>query len=415
MPPRRLAPIIAVLATLLMGCGSGSNTAATDPGAPPSRSALTWVGCANEYSGCSFSGLRDVRYVLNGTATVATFYGGLDDCEPGRFGLSTGGSGAAKCEYASAYKTKVLANANPGMGGLGTSVVVPLGHPGYSDLRVQSTTDLGAASDIGAFRNPCSPTHFAFDDPIVSPGLPGTSHLHMFFGNTLTDAFSTAASLASTGSSSCAGGIANRTAYWVPAMLDASNNVVLPDGQLFYYKSGYLGVKPSDVKVMPPGLRIIAGDKTSTAYQPNANWGCVETYLGHFGTIQEVTTNPKCPAGNHVVMSVDFPQCWDGVNLDAPDHKSHMAYASNGCPPAFPVALPVITFNIDYVIPPGGAKGWHLSSDMYDYAKLGGGLSAHGDWFNAWDPAIKASWITNCVDASKDCHAFLLGDGRTLF
>ena len=21
-----------------------------------------------------------------------------------------------------------------------------------------------------------------------------------------------------------------------------------------------------------------------------------------------------------------FPQCWDGVNLDAPDHKSHMAY-----------------------------------------------------------------------------------------
>jgi hypothetical protein len=31
-----------------------------------------------------------------------------------------------------------------------------------------------------------------------------------------------------------------------------------------------------------------------------------------------------CPAG--VMVNVRFPTCWDGVNLDTPDHMSHMAY-----------------------------------------------------------------------------------------
>jgi hypothetical protein len=60
-------------------------------------------------------------------------------------------------------------------------------------------------------------------------------------------------------------------------------------------------------------------------------------------------------------------------------------------------------------------KGWHLSSDMYDYASKGGGFSAHADWWNGWDPATEKAFIENCDNASKDCHGYLLGDGRTLY
>lgn len=408
----------ALLCAALLSCSSGAAPAPTDPGANP-PSADAWVFCANEYSGCDFagSGLRDVRFGLNGTYTVKEFYGSLPYCKAEEFGLpsSAGGSGAARCEYAGSYKTTVLTNPMPGMSGIGATVTVPLGHRGYAGQRIQSTADRGVPSDIGAFRIPCAPSHFAFDDPIVAPGQPGAAHLHMFFGNTLTDASSTAASIASTGNSTCAGGTANRTAYWVPALLDGNGVPVLPDFQIFYYKTGYGGVAPADVRPMPPGLRMISGDKNATAAQSMAYWGCNEVYIGHFGSIREVLADPRCGPGKHLVMSVEFPQCWDGANLDAPDHKSHLAFASGGCPASHPVPLPVITFNIDFLIPASGTAGWHLSSDNYDYARLGGGFSVHGDWFNGWDPQVENTWITNCENRSIDCHAYLLGDGRTLF
>jgi hypothetical protein len=383
-----------------------------------SSPALTnWVFCANEYSGCSFVGLRDVRFVLNDKATVKSFYGGLDYCKEYNFGLTVGGSGAAKCEYASTYKTSSVQNPMPGMGGLNSSVNLPLGHPGYSTTRVQDTTDFGIASDIGAFRIPCEVSHFSFDDPIVHPGEPGTSHLHMFFGNTLTDANSTVDSMLNSGNSTCAGGILDRTAYWTPALIDGTGNVILPDSAIFYYKTGYNGIKPSDIKAIPKGLRMIAGDSSLSSSQGQGHWGCTEVYLGHLDSIQDVLNDAGCGAGKHLQLSLDFEQCWDGQNLDSSNHKSHLANPVAGaCPSTHPVAIPVISFNVRFPISQNSkTQNWHLSSDMYDYTKLGGGFSAHGDWWDGWDTATEKAWIENCNNASKDCHGYLLGNGKTLY
>ncbi|MAD83961.1 MAG: hypothetical protein CL912_13445 [Deltaproteobacteria bacterium] len=50
--------------------------------------------------------------------------------------------------------------------------------------------------------------------------------------------------------------------------------------------------------------------------------------------------------------------CWDGVNLDSPDHKSHVAYPKNGpqqftgtstggaCPSTHPVKIPQIMLEV---------------------------------------------------------------------
>ena len=51
----------------------------------------------------------------------------------------------------------------------------------------------------------------------------------------------------------------------------------------------------------------------------------------------------NCPNG--LRAQVNFPSCWDGVNLDSSDHRSHMAFASGGpngggdCPASHPVHL----------------------------------------------------------------------------
>jgi Domain of unknown function (DUF1996) len=62
-----------------------------------------------------------------------------------------------------------------------------------------------------------------YDDPILFPGQVGKLHLHTFFGNTRTSANSTALSIAQTGNSTCAGRIANRSAYWVPTLIDSKD------------------------------------------------------------------------------------------------------------------------------------------------------------------------------------------------
>ncbi len=48
--------------------------------------------------------------------------------------------------------------------------------------------------------------------------------------------------------------------------------------------------------------------------------------------------NTFCPGG--IRTTVTFPTCWDGKNLDSPDHQSHVVYASI---PFEPYADPVVT------------------------------------------------------------------------
>ena len=73
------------------------------------------------------------------------------------------------------------------------------------------------------------------------PGQPGKSHLHQFIGNTAADANSTYQSLRTKGGSTCDNRSTpdkafNRSAYWMPAMLDGEGNAIRPDYALVYYK-----------------------------------------------------------------------------------------------------------------------------------------------------------------------------------
>jgi hypothetical protein len=293
---------------------------------------------------------------------------------------------------------------------------IPVGSSGYAVDMVGPTTVAPNPADIGAFRIVCDFSHMAFDDPIVYPGQPGASHLHAFFGNTGTNANSTAASLASTGNSTCRGGTVNRTGYWTPAVIDTRTGApVAPASLLAYYKTGYNGIAPSAVQAFPAGLRIIAGDSKATTPNPYgpAHFSCVNPATG-VGT-PWAQAIPNCASGNAVYAGVDFPQCWDGVNLDSPDHKSHMAYPSNGsCPATHPVPVPQISQIVIYAVGPNDSTpSWRLSSDAYD-SKTPAGYSLHADWFNGWKTNVMNQWIKNCDQASADCGGGLIGNGQML-
>ena len=291
---------------------------------------------------------------------------------------------------------------------------------GFSTMRVKPTTEVAPQSDSGAFRVVCPLSHIAFDDPIVYPGQPGRSHLHAFFGNTGINAHSTAESIRTTGNSTCHGGIINRSGYWVPATIDVDTGApVLPDGAIFYYKTGYGYYNTAErrqlIMTPPAGLRMITGSP-STASATNAAglWDCIRP--GGATTRTRNIPGAECPDGSKIVAMIGFPDCWDGVNLDAPDHQSHMRHSgSQVCPASHPVRILNISINITYkVTAKSRPQRWRLVSDMYDLAQPGG-WSFHADWFNGWMQEFLEGIRNNCVVPARDCHAHLLGDGRTIF
>ena len=292
---------------------------------------------------------------------------------------------------------------------------------GFSNSRITRATYSPHYTDgVGAMRVNCSLSHMNYDDPIVFPGKKRSTHLHAYFGNTDVDYSSTSESIANSGNTTCTGGITNRTAYWAPAVVDTvTRKPVMPwgeNGLQVYYKTGYRGVPSNQVVNMPAGLRMIAGNATSTTPQTG----------GHLIYYCESNPNPQfsfpnCAPGDRLVMAVEFPQCWNGRDLDSPDHKSHMAYGAwgpqfgrngAGCPASHPVPIPSITQNFRYPVPAGGMANWRLVSDMYEGPA---GYSGHADWWNGWDEAVFQKVIDNCYSRSLDCSMNLLGDGTMLY
>ncbi len=272
---------------------------------------------------------------------------------------------------------------------------------------------------IGAFRIQCSYSHMSFNDPIVYPGQPGKSHLHMFFGNHNVDGNSTSESIASTGGTTCLGGTANRSGYWIPSIIDTRDGRPMLPGEIVfvYYKTGYRGVRGEDVRPVPTGLRMIAGDASAMTappqYQERFEFWCSDA--DHTTAYSNGSRIPTCRAGDRLNVALTFPQCWDGRNLDSPDHKSHMAYAENGCPSSHPVPFVEIAFQFYWRVPTtGDTSTWRLSSDKAD-TSIPGGYSMHGDWINGWKPEVLETWIRNCINPRRDCGVGELGEGRHLY
>jgi len=384
----------------------------------------TFTFCSTTGAVCEFIGRRDVRLVAtNGQSFTQTFYGSVPCAASGYVRGFTGAPAAdyVRCEFAE-RQVEPIANPMPGMAGLDAAVLlVPRGDPGVSEPLIRTEAFTGTPSSKGSFRMTCTLTHMAFVDPIVYPGVSNGSHLHMFFGNAAITPLSTAATAATTGNGSCAGGTVNRTGYWVPALFDVrTSEIIAPTAATIYYKTGF-NVEPSTVRSIPAGLVMIAGDARNVGrlqvvnQLPVVTWECEHTPTTNTGAV------PSCPVGDIVRLVINFPQCWDGVHLDSPDHKRHMAYPEyrsdqrSRCPATHPVMLPIITEIFRWPVSAGANPTfWRLTSDMYPITTRGG-YSAHADWMNGWAPAELETIVTRCLQASKDCGVNALGDGRVLY
>lgn len=297
---------------------------------------------------------------------------------------------------------------------------------------------------VGAFRFICGAGELLYDDPIVYPGQAGNhkSHLHQFYGNTLANGDSTYSSLRTTGGSTCnqIGDMTtalNRSSYWMPAMLDGAGHVIQPDYVAIYYKrrpaTDPKCSNPAAAQYegqcinLPNGIKFIFGYDMLTGKPPTGapyfNCDGPGATQGHYPDIP--TAKAYCPAGSRLGVIITAPSCWDGVHLDSPNHRDHVAYKNWGtwgypkCPTTHPYVIPDFTFQVWYSIEAGdNLSNWQASSDAM-VPNVPHGTTYHADFFMAWDQTAHTGTIgwsgpNGCINKLLNCSGGDMGVGKQL-
>jgi hypothetical protein len=224
----------------------------------------------------------------------------------------------------------------------------------------------------------CDLSHLDQVDPIVSPGPSGTlaAHMHAFFGNRSTDSDSTRDSMVAA-DTTCEFS-RDRAGYWVPTLVRPDGTVVEPTNAFAYYRANS-ATEDEVITAFPQDFRLIS-----------------DRYVYHCGSMRRASAGPvDCQGVPHskVVLSILFPPCWDGEQLDSADHRSHVVWPRGGrCPSSHPVEVPVIGLHVHFALDRITSE-WRLTSGPLD--------SAHGDFLNTWRQRALRRLVHRCLGVTK--------------
>ncbi|KAL4993326.1 hypothetical protein BDV10DRAFT_199711 [Aspergillus recurvatus] len=249
----------------------------------------------------------------------------------------------------------------------------------------------------------CLPLTTQLSDPIVSPGRE-SSHMHVVTGGTAfqrTMGMQTARNARET---TCEVAL-DRSNYWVPALYHETETgsfemveyewsagermlwLMVMTRAVYYlnracsYATGARACPDGVYPLAPPvGLRVIAGNPMLQTYNDSefAQRAISHMCIGKSGTSNETKHLPRQPC-EKLRSQVFFPSCWDGKNLDSPDHKSHVSVCSESHPVAIFSIFVEFIFNTE---------------PFADYQNLlyatgdRSGYGLHGDFINGWTDQV---------------------------
>jgi hypothetical protein len=235
----------------------------------------------------------------------------------------------------------------------------------------------------------CDWSHSAPDDPIVYPARAGAAHLHEFFGNRSTNAFSTYSSML--GKATTCPFPGDTAGYWAPAMYDSTGKRIPARRMTVYYRDRPQESLP--VTPFPPDFRMIAGAPTAGVW----GFNCTGTGLTPTSLID---CSGQSAGHTYVRGTVIFPNCGrrdasGDIVTDSPDHRSHVAYpasARSGCPASHPVKLPHLKVNVRWDVTNCIKAGCYLASD-HGAPCTKNGCSLHADFWNTWDQTALVNMV----------------------
>ncbi|KAF9048853.1 hypothetical protein BJ165DRAFT_1064232 [Panaeolus papilionaceus] len=243
-------------------------------------------------------------------------------------------------------------------------------------------------------------------DPIVNPG--GISgHAHAVVGGSN---FGASIDTAKLQASQCTSIPIkeDKSNYWYPQLYFQWKNgsfSSVPGNPVIYY---LFDDKPGTTTAFPRDFRMLAGNPTLRTYdgtnpaQKAVDFLCLDFEHGttHFDELPK----QKCASG--IRAQINFQSCWDGKNLDSPDHKSHVAYKSGGpdsgtCnDPKFPVTLPRIFMEVYIYTADFDKVRDQAMNPQQPYVYAHGdptGYGYHADFFNGWDDGVLQRAVDGCT------------------
>ena len=210
----------------------------------------------------------------------------------------------------------------------------------------------------------CSESHRSAEDPIVFPGRPGASPLHVFFGNRTTDAFSTGDSLMSQ-ESTCKDEPLDASGYWVPA--------VYVDGQEVELKvAPYWKDDNQTVATIPTGFAYVA-----SGWGTNVGFACTSG-----GGISDQPLS--CRGSQKLRFRVNFPSCLAG---------SVALYPTGRACPTGTVKIPRLLLQVALPVSSGLEHAITLSS--------GDHTTMHADFLMAFDPEAFQTGIVDRLNGGR--------------
>jgi len=250
------------------------------------------------------------------------------------------------------------------------------------------------------FQIACSTGQRLPDDPIVFPGRSGASHEHQFFANCSANAASTYETMLAAGTT-CADS-ADRAGYWVPSLYAGGHTLVTPHRLRAYYYAHT--DRRGSVQPFPANLRMLAGDPRATGPQPRGviDWLCRNRRDQAAGRPLSQEQPPTCRRDEYLSLSIRFPDCWDGRNLDASDHRRHMAYADGrgACPPSHSVKLPRLRYSITYEGTSWAGGDFTLGAPAGDGKALPW-YAMHADFWNTWEQGALEEYVRGCLNGGR--------------
>ena len=211
-------------------------------------------------------------------------------------------------------------------------------------------------------------------DPLVNSGTTPSPHLHQIVGGNSFQADMAHPAHDLPGSSTCTSCSFSEdfSNYWTAVLyFRARNGTYKRVSQSV--SEGLKGAGGITVYYIPdtknktavtafrPGFRMLVGDAMATtpAERRKVCHRCMPTsgdnsWLNCADPDSQSLPKDFCVGGLRSVIT--FPTCWDGVNLDSPDHMSHVKFATGAgptdsgptgkCPESHPVGLPQVMYEV---------------------------------------------------------------------